>query len=773
MQLQTSPKQHQLLPQLLSSAPPPEDDLVIKDVESLSSSFICFHPKIFCPAQVDIVFEIIYLHNLLHSRGSFTRSVYPSHQFEYPPKTSQSSSMSHYGHRRSHRARGPDATPNLLRRPETIRVELPNVEEEAVYYMKHPEEHPHRLAVQQIIEEETSAFAAQQVESREENLQVHSGEQSREQTEEETREPEPQEQSQENSMEEQSWERSQSQLTEQPLEQSLEQAEEDCPELQPKGASPNTFQKQEHQEKPQNESKEGQSHDQLAQQPEQQLGPLAIADMEQHPEPDEPVAYIVQAGRNETGRGKAVPDHMVAVLKEPGYHHKCADHHSTWCSECAFDGIAYAYSLKGTHVVDAALRARAEAIFPELDPVLTNVEALRKEPGQTTRYIPQWDINLIGPYEYKRISPDFDQPESPKTPDALKTFFCKDCRGLTWLCSSTFLEESRTHPSHHCAYNYGMEAGNKTNELSGSGTARSILVQAIGLPLPAKSSANGGAGLGLFFGPESEHNCQLSVLYKDLFSTEGGPVPDRPFEKIDDNNGPTLLAVSKLLLQMRDTVAPEHRVRVDAVTEGNMRHARIKARRVRLIIETDSEYIVDLFTKHWGTKYVEKNKQNPTEQPSAKATQDPVPPAGQMDENNPQKHAGGQQDAAPENKKHKKKKQHKKKKKSVAEKEATSQAALVHQEVLKNWGYAARKEASEASPDSTRVIWDTRAKRVIPNNSFVLGIVSSLMKLREVGITVSWYLVPSEHVKEARYMAKKAVQDYKDWVIQAEEAGVE
>ncbi|KAI1273595.1 ribonuclease H-like domain-containing protein [Xylaria sp. FL0933] len=187
-------------------------------------------------------------------------------------------------------------------------------------------------------------------------------------------------------------------------------------------------------------------------------------------------------------------------------------------------------------------------------------------PGQNL-FIPQWDEQVIGRAHASSMEKDYNDPPNGLTPDHLRFHYCDRCQ-LTWLDSDAAAWPVQTHPN-HCTHH-------RIN------TPCSLVVFTDGA-CPFNGQANAlNASIGVHFGYRSEYNISQR-LNSDCTPT---------------NQVAEIEAAVAALRQVRQTIEPSRRYMVwQSYPHVNEVHRR-DIRRFRLIVATDSSYVVQCITKH-------------------------------------------------------------------------------------------------------------------------------------------------------------------------------
>ncbi|KAH6722018.1 ribonuclease H-like domain-containing protein [Leptodontidium sp. MPI-SDFR-AT-0119] len=188
--------------------------------------------------------------------------------------------------------------------------------------------------------------------------------------------------------------------------------------------------------------------------------------------------------------------------------------------------------------------------------------------GSAARFTPQWDEQVLGPANISQIRQDDENPPKPLPLSSLSTHYCTTCQ-LTWLVGEKGEEAAKSHPSHH-SYSHIY-----------AGTSRSLLVFTDGA-----CSGNGApgarVGMGVFFGPGSKFNLA------ERLTISGNPTSQKA----------ELEAVASAMETIRTTILPDRRGIVLGSKGGHNPRAVFDVMHMRLIIVTDSSYIVEGMCKH-------------------------------------------------------------------------------------------------------------------------------------------------------------------------------
>ncbi|RKK10407.1 hypothetical protein BFJ66_g17584 [Fusarium oxysporum f. sp. cepae] len=165
--------------------------------------------------------------------------------------------------------------------------------------------------------------------------------------------------------------------------------------------------------------------------------------------------------------------------------------------------------------------------------------------GSTARFIPQRDEEILGPANTRNTLTNPDWLVGEKGPDA-----------------------AASHLSHHTlVHNY-------------SGARRSLVVFIDGA-CPANGPAALQASVGVYFGPESPKNISR------LIDTS------RPTNQLAE-----ITAAVEAMRQVRSVVVPERRILLKGSSPRTTPDTLRDARRFRLVLATDSSYLVDCMCKY-------------------------------------------------------------------------------------------------------------------------------------------------------------------------------
>ena len=250
----------------------------------------------------------------------------------------------------------------------------------------------------------------------------------------------------------------------------------------------------------------------------------------------------------------------------------CFDHHLRVCPYCCVD-FAYGESSDEESSGDDE---DGEVSGDDEDEDMQDKEHFKEDRnddrvfvlgGSRARFIPQWDGQILGPANTLKISMNFDSPPKPDPPSVLTLCPCSTC-DLTWLKGNNGLASAQSHPSHH------------TYEHEYAGTGRSLLVFVDGA-CSSNGSSDARAGIGIYFGENSRYNLGEAM-------SQPGPATSQKAE---------LFALARALEKVRLQVASRHREMCKA-EKGASQAAIRDASRFRLVVATDSSYLVESMCKH-------------------------------------------------------------------------------------------------------------------------------------------------------------------------------
>lgn len=182
--------------------------------------------------------------------------------------------------------------------------------------------------------------------------------------------------------------------------------------------------------------------------------------------------------------------------------------------------------------------------------------------GSTARFIPQSDEQVVGPSNSRNTLIG-----SECTPGPISLIYCSIC-GVSWLVGEKGPDAAASHPSHHTLVHIY------------AGTRRSIVVFIDGA-CPANGPAALQASVGVYFGPESPKNISRSINMS------------RPTNQLAE-----ITAAVEAMRQVRSVVVPERHTLLNASSPGTIPGTRGDAGRFRLVLATDSSYLVECMCKH-------------------------------------------------------------------------------------------------------------------------------------------------------------------------------
>lgn len=184
------------------------------------------------------------------------------------------------------------------------------------------------------------------------------------------------------------------------------------------------------------------------------------------------------------------------------------------------------------------------------------------------RFMPQWDEQVLGPAKVRALDTDYENPPRALAPDQLRFHYCNSCN-LTWLEGKKGPEAARSHPSHH------------TTDHMFSGTRRSLVVFVDGA-CPSNGPRATRASIGVYFGPNSAHNISKRL----------DPAAQQP-----TNQSAEIAASVGALRRVREAIEPARRATVENAHPHREAYSR-EIRHFRLVIATDSSYVVECMCRH-------------------------------------------------------------------------------------------------------------------------------------------------------------------------------
>ncbi|KAH7461601.1 hypothetical protein FOMA001_g19004 [Fusarium oxysporum f. sp. matthiolae] len=186
--------------------------------------------------------------------------------------------------------------------------------------------------------------------------------------------------------------------------------------------------------------------------------------------------------------------------------------------------------------------------------------------GSTARFIPQRDEEILGRRTLETLLPT-PSADPECTPGRISLTYCGVC-GVSWLVGEKGPDAAASHLSHHTlVHNY-------------SGARRSLVVFIDGA-CPANGPAALQASVGVYFGPESPKNISR------LIDTS------RPTNQLAE-----ITAAVEAMRQVRSVVVPERRILLKGSSPRTTPDTLRDARRFRLVLATDSSYLVDCMCKY-------------------------------------------------------------------------------------------------------------------------------------------------------------------------------
>lgn len=274
----------------------------------------------------------------------------------------------------------------------------------------------------------------------------------------------------------------------------------------------------------------------------------------------------------------AAPKKLIAYLTNGKA--VCYDHHLRTCPVCCVD---YAYmdgeesdddddeQQEGYHGSDD--RNEVEDDDHSAMPTLADEDDRVFVLGTgINRFMPQWDDQILGPANTYKLKTDYNNPPKPLPLSTLKLHQCATC-GLTWLIGEVGEAAAKGHPSHHT---YSHEY---------AGTSRSLMVFVDGA-CSSNGATNVKGGIGVYFGSASKYNVS------EAFTLQGTATSLRA----------ELHAAARALELVRQEVMPQRKLAIEAAARGRDAEGIRDLARTRLIITTDSSYVVEgmcSYFKNW------------------------------------------------------------------------------------------------------------------------------------------------------------------------------
>ena len=255
-------------------------------------------------------------------------------------------------------------------------------------------------------------------------------------------------------------------------------------------------------------------------------------------------------------------EHKELVHKLPNGKIVCHDHHLRVCGKCCVD---FTFDEEFDEADEEFDEADEEY---EKDQHDENPEQVFLMSGGTARFMPQWDEEVLGPENTFRIQKDSDNPPKPSPLSDLSFHACQECE-LTWLVGRFGPAGASSHPSHHTLFH------------EYSGTSRSLIVSVDGA-CPSNGADSARAGIGIFFQKDSKFN-----------RSEPFAAPGRV-----TNQTAELAAIARALEIVRKDIMPEREKHVRRAGRTNSESAINNAKHLRLIVVTDSSYIVESMCSH-------------------------------------------------------------------------------------------------------------------------------------------------------------------------------
>lgn len=357
-----------------------------------------------------------------------------------------------------------------------------------------------------------------------------------------------------------------------------------------------------------------------------------------------------------------------------------------------------------------------------IEPASGNADQVALLSGMRSRFVPQWDVDVMGRSNIVGvIKVDPERPPKHLMPPEEINFSCCffGCSGLTWLKPYGSSLTSGPHvphcPSHHSSFDSKL------------GTKRSLFVRIDGaLETATETGRRPRGGLGVYFGFLSKYNASEMIDVDNM-----------------NQNTPVLAAAYRALQIVREKVMADRRRKVFGASTRNTIHSVKTATHLRLLLATDSKYVVDVFTilieKNWHIKEREvvhaDNKQTNHEKEAVQEADEEALESG----------------AAAVTSKADKKKARKARAKARKDAEEEEKA---QQQV----GEAASVKESQRPPQ-TELVLRNKSKAVVQDSALILAIKQAIELVAEHGVQVAWYLVPAESNILADRLARQALEE--------------
>lgn len=201
--------------------------------------------------------------------------------------------------------------------------------------------------------------------------------------------------------------------------------------------------------------------------------------------------------------------------------------------------------------------------------------------GAMARFIPQWEESLVGGDDLTRLhrlDKDWNNPPMPNQPSSLSLHYCTACH-LTWVGGRAGLAGLENHPSHHTLYHQY------------SGTSRSLMVFVDGA-CAFNGTPNARGGIGVYFGPNSPFNQSVPLVLQ-------------PGERATSQKA-EIHAVITALRQVRSRIMPGRHSMCHAAPTSPFGIP--DARGIKVVIATDSSYLVEAMCRHYPGWIFDKDK---------------------------------------------------------------------------------------------------------------------------------------------------------------------
>lgn len=176
---------------------------------------------------------------------------------------------------------------------------------------------------------------------------------------------------------------------------------------------------------------------------------------------------------------------------------------------------------------------------------------------------------MLGPANTYKIEKDYKDPPKPLPLSSVKLHQCATCN-LTWLIGEIGEAAAKGHPSHH-TYSHVY-----------AGTSRSLMVFVDG-SCSSNGTTDARGGIGVYFGSASKYNISESFILQGTAT----------------NQRAELHAIARALEVVRKQVMPARKLAIQATARGRDAEGIRDLVGTRVIITTDSSYVVEGMCSHF------------------------------------------------------------------------------------------------------------------------------------------------------------------------------